>query len=264
MTEMQSVQKAFQAFVDRRKPLRVTALAGAGLSAASGIPTFRGAGGLWRTFDAMSLATPEAFEADPSRAWLFYEYRRRKAAASSPNAAHLALAQLAARQPEFTLITQNVDGLSGRAMQEEASARILEMHGSIFRVKCTRCQDTHVNTKMPICDALADAEFYIDPSVPEPKIPAEELPRCERVRRGKSCGGLLRPGVVWFGEMPEHLDEIDDVLRRTDLLLVVGTSSVVRRIRSIIAEADGLAGLPGRVICGQSASWRCQDCSVQS
>lgn len=215
----------------------ITVVAGAGLSAASGIPTFRGAGGFWRRYDAMSLARPEAFAESPSRVWQFYEYRRRKALAAKPNDAHRALARFA--DPEqrravapncrsFSFITQNVDGLSSRALAEAEQSQspqrspIYEMHGSIAEPYCTRCNDIAPQyDDVPIVPALADIVEVVDTSGPEAGIPSGDLPHCA------SCGGMLRPGVVWFGEMPRYLDEIDAILRKTELLLVVGTSSTV-------------------------------------
>jgi NAD-dependent deacetylase len=187
----------------------IAVLTGAGISAESGIPTFRGAGGLWKSHRAEELATPEAFVRDPELVWEFYNYRRRLIAEATPNPAHVALVKLESRVRDFGLITQNVDGLHARA----GSKRVWEIHGSIWRVRCTRC----------------GAEF--DKS--GEWLP--ERPSCER------CGGLLRPGVVWFGEglPPEVWKEAVEVVRRCDVLLVIGTSSLVQ-------PAASLAGLARR------------------
>jgi NAD-dependent deacetylase len=143
----------------------VCVLTGAGISAESGIPTFRGAGGLWRQFRAEDLATPRAFAQDPKLVWEWYEWRRGLIAAVQPNAGHFALAELEQRSTRFTLVTQNVDGLHRLA----GSRNVLEIHGSIWRVRCTGCSfEQH------------------DGRVPLPEVP----PRCER------CGSMLRPGVV--------------------------------------------------------------------
>ncbi|KAI0334726.1 DHS-like NAD/FAD-binding domain-containing protein [Cubamyces sp. BRFM 1775] len=224
----------------------IIAVAGAGLSAASGIPTFRGAGGLWRKYNAMGLATPQAFHANPSRVWQFYHYRREKALAAQPNPGHLALAMFSipslrhtlAPGSEFTLITQNVDGLSRRALEQIAATHpelaeevrspavqdsVLEMHGRLFDVVCTNeaCQHREHNASSPICPALAGTENVFAKDEPEPHIDEADLPRCSK------CGSLARPGVVWFEEMPWHLDRIDELLEKADLCIVVGTSSTV-------------------------------------
>lgn len=237
----------------------IIAVAGAGLSAASGIPTFRGQGGLWRRYDAMSLATPEAFEKDPSLVWQFYNYRRHayvpafpfnlqfsmdvlRAAKAKPTAAHMALAHFSipqvrdriAKDSSFTLITQNVDGLSsalsGRALDIVQYAKrvpaqqppaILEMHGRLFDVQCSVCEYTELNLDTPICESLAGTAELVENTVTDPTIPVESLPKCSK------CSSLARPGVVWFGEMPQYLDEIDKLVMDADLCIVVGTSSTV-------------------------------------
>ncbi|KAJ6500556.1 sirtuin 5 [Mycena sanguinolenta] len=224
-----------------RSSKKIIAVCGAGLSAASGIPTFRGAGGMWRKYDAMSLATPEAFDENPSLVWQFYHYRREKARAAEPNAAHKALAvfsipsyrKIVAPDAEFTIITQNVDGLSVKAMnqvlEEEGDpkptgiASLLEMHGRIFDVNCTSrfCKHVEYNTSSPICAALAGTEDAVEAGTIDAEIPKDKLPRCSK------CNALARPGVVWFGEQPKYLPEIDKLIAAADLCLVIGTSSTV-------------------------------------
>jgi len=220
----------------------IIAVAGAGLSAASGIPTFRGSGGMWRKYDAMSLATYSAFLSSPSRVWQFYHYRREKALAAQPNAAHVALAKFSiesirkeiAPEATFTLITQNVDGLSTRALEAVQSAQpvsepppsqpqILEMHGRVFDVLCDSRKCMHCETipRSPICPALAGTEELVESGVIEPTINKADLPRCSK------CGELARPGVVWFGEEPRHIPAIQREVDRATLCLVVGTSSTV-------------------------------------
>ncbi|KAJ7168274.1 DHS-like NAD/FAD-binding domain-containing protein [Mycena crocata] len=222
----------------------IIAVCGAGLSAASGIPTFRGAGGMWRKYDAMSLATPEAFEENPSLVWQFYHYRREVALAAQPNAAHMALAMfslpwrrkvMTPNAAEFAIITQNVDGLSVKAKDVvlkkqakgvsdfQATSPLLEMHGRIFDVACTSktCGHVEYNTSSPICPALAGAEKEVEAGSLDRNIPESELPRCSK------CNALARPGVVWFGEMPQELERIDKLVDAADLCLVVGTSSTV-------------------------------------
>jgi NAD-dependent protein deacetylase/lipoamidase len=190
---------------------RVAVLTGAGVSAESGIPTFRGAGGLWRSFRAEDLATPQAFAKDPKLVWEWYDWRRGLIAAAQPNAAHRALAELERRKDNFTLITQNVDGLHDRA----GSRNVLKVHGDIWTLRCTGCGAEREERSTPL---------------------AEIPPRC-------SCGALERPGVVWFGEgLPSGVwQRAQDAAGRADVLLVIGTSALVY-------PAAGLAGLARRVI----------------
>jgi len=179
-----------------RKARRVFVLTGAGVSAESGVPTFRGAGGLWRTFKPEDLATPQAFERDPKLVWEWYDWRRGLVAKAEPNPAHRALAALDATK-EVTIATQNVDGLH----QLAGSRRVLELHGSIWTLCCIACEEKRDDRTSPL-----------------PELP----PIC-------ACDGLLRPGVVWFGE------PLDDLVfaaalrdaRAFDVTLVVGTSAVV-------------------------------------
>ena len=172
-------------------------LTGAGISAESGVPTFRGPGGLWRNRRPEELATPAAFARDPLQSWEWYNWRRGVIATVEPNAGHQALARIEERSPRFTLVTQNVDGLHDRA----GSRNILKVHGDIWTLRCTRC-----------------ARAWRDPRPALPELP----PRCE-------CGALARPGVVWFGEgLPEDAwRESVAAARACDVLLVVGTSAVV-------------------------------------
>lgn len=224
---------------------RILALCGAGLSAASGLPTFRGAGGLWRNHKSTSLATPAAFEANPSLVWLFYAWRRHMALNAKPNKAHYALAELAAYKANFLCLTQNVDGLSPRAGHPASALRCL--HGNLLDVKCSNESCDYLepnNLKDPLCPALAPAaEDYppdetmplLDPNVPPPQIKPEDLPQCPQ------CKSLLRPGVVWFGEaLPEGmLEEVDAWVRRgnIDVMLVVGTAATVHPACDYIWEA---------------------------
>jgi NAD-dependent deacetylase len=176
---------------------RLLVLTGAGVSAESGVPTFRGPQGLWRDFRPEELATPEAFERDPALVWAWYDSRRQAVARVAPNAAHHALAALEARASEFLLSTQNVDGLHTVA----GSRRVVELHGTLWRLRCVACR--------------AESE---DRRTPLPTLP----PRC-------ACGGLLRPGVVWFGEgLPQDaLYQSFAAAKTAEVVLVVGTSSVV-------------------------------------
>jgi NAD-dependent deacetylase len=181
----------------------VTVLTGAGVSAESGVPTFRGEEGLWKNFRAEELATPEAFERDPATVWEWYDYRRQIIAGKEPNPAHHAITRLDTAFPDFLLITQNVDGLHARA----GTRRIAELHGNLFRVRCTRDGVVSENLEVPLTE-----------------IP----PGCE-------CGSLLRPDVVWFGEgLPrEEFDRAFSAAEACKLMLVVGTSAVVQPAASI-------------------------------
>ncbi|XP_063843209.1 NAD-dependent protein deacylase sirtuin-5, mitochondrial-like isoform X2 [Scylla paramamosain] len=195
---------------------------GAGVSAESGVPTFRGDGGLWRTWRAQDLASPSAFARDPSLVWEFYHYRRELMATKHPNPAHLAIAEaeqrLTAEGRRLVVITQNIDELHKKAGSKE----VLELHGSLFRTECTKCQEIRPNTDSPICASLA-GKGAPDPNAVNARIPESELPRCQK------CSGLLRPNVVWFGEGLDNnvLQKAGDELDTCDLCLVVGTSSVV-------------------------------------
>ena len=187
---------------------RITVLTGAGVSAASGVPTFRGPGGLWRNRQAQQLATPEAFEHDPSLVWEWYAWRRQVISGCAPNAAHQAIARWSER-PGFTLVTQNVDGLHERA----GTRNVIRYHGSIWTLKCSgRC----------------GAPDWDDLRVPLDPLP----PRCPR------CGALARPGVVWFGEpIPPRALREADAATACDVFLSVGTSSVVYPAAGLIAAA---------------------------
>ena len=179
----------------------IVALTGAGISAESGIPTFRGKDGLWRNFSAQALATPEAFRRDPKLVWEWYDWRRCLIRKAEPNAGHRALAELerrqATRRGSFILITQNVDGLHDRAGNEST----LKLHGDIWVVRCVGCGEERRNEETPL----------------------EELPpRC-------GCGAWLRPGVVWFGEeLPRGVwERAVEACSRAKILLVIGTSAMV-------------------------------------
>ena len=171
-------------------------LTGAGISAESGLATFRGSGGLWNGYRVEQVATPEAWEKDPGLVWRFYSMRRRDALKAQPNAAHLALASMEqALGNRFFLCTQNVDDLHERA----GSVRLHHMHGSLFASRCIACN-------LP----FADQRTYDD-----------ELPLCGM------CGAPIRPHIVWFGEIPLEMDHIYQELGRATQLLVVGTSGAV-------------------------------------
>ena len=174
---------------------RVVVLTGAGVSAESGVPTFRDAGGLWEQHRIEDVATPEAFLRDPVLVWRFYSARRRQAGAVQPNPAHLALARLGAEiGSDLFLCTQNVDPLHERA----GSRGVHHMHGELLSTRCSEC----------------DREPFHDEAL------YDEPPRC-------GCGALLRPDVVWFGEVPIGLPRIFAALEECDLFVTVGSSGAV-------------------------------------
>uniref|UniRef100_A0A914WYQ1 NAD-dependent protein deacylase n=2 Tax=Plectus sambesii TaxID=2011161 RepID=A0A914WYQ1_9BILA len=210
-------------FRSRLKTARhIVVLTGAGISAESGIPTFRGAGGLWRKYEATRLATPQAFAANPALVWEFYHYRREVCLSKEPNDAHRAIAEcqkrLASEGKDLTVITQNVDDLHHRA----GTTGVLQLHGSLYRVRCTSCKKVWDDRNSPICEALAD-KGAPDPDTLDAEVAKEDLPHCP------TCGGLARPHIVWFGENldPKVLDATQRYLDECDLCLVIGTSSVV-------------------------------------
>ena len=189
----------------------VAVLTGAGVSAESGVPTFRGNNGLWKQRRAEDLATPGAFARNPQLVWEWYDWRRSVLAKANPNPGHYALAELEKRVSNFTLITQNVDGLHELA----GSHNVLRLHGSIWRVRCLGCNNERFDRRIPF-----------------PEIP----PKCE-------CGGTLRPGVVWFGEaLPQDVwQAAENAARTAELFLVIGTSAVVYPAAGLaqIAKSSG-------------------------
>ncbi|MCV6638728.1 NAD-dependent deacylase [Candidatus Albibeggiatoa sp. nov. NOAA] len=186
----------------------IVVFTGAGISAESGVPTFRDAQtGLWAKYDPLELATPEAFQRDPKLVWEWYAWRREKINHVKPNAGHLALVELAQQVPQFTLITQNVDGLH----QQAGSQNVIELHGNIHRIKCANKQNVVENWQQ------------LDGSPPECPL----------------CGDHLRPDIVWFGEaLP--VDAISNAFaaaEQCDVLFSIGTSSLVQPAASIPLEA---------------------------
>jgi NAD-dependent deacetylase len=184
---------------------RVFVLTGAGISAESGLATFRGSGGLWEGERVEDVASPGGWKRDPERVWRFYSLRRKKAAQAKPNPAHFALADLEQRLGErFFLCTQNVDNLHELA----GSKNLVHMHGELFQSRCDSCER----------DPFADGNLY--------ETEAEHL-RCE-------CGGRIRPNIVWFGEVPIHMERIIEELQLCTVMLVVGTSGVVQPAASFV------------------------------
>jgi NAD-dependent protein deacetylase/lipoamidase len=196
-----------------RNARTIVVLTGSGVSAASGIPTFRGDDGLWRTFRAEELATPEAFAHDPKTVWEWYDWRRTTIASSQPNAAHTVLAKWSQR-PGFTLITQNVDGLHQRAGL--SPARVIEIHGTMRQVVCLSCGE-----QAPTERALARVRA------------GEADPPC------RSCGGILKTATVSFGQplMSADLARAQAAARRCDMMLAVGTKLSVWPIAGVVPVA---------------------------
>nr|1M2J_A Chain A, Silent Information Regulator 2 [Archaeoglobus fulgidus] len=182
----------------------LVALTGAGVSAESGIPTFRGKDGLWNRYRPEELANPQAFAKDPEKVWKWYAWRMEKVFNAQPNKANQAFAELERLGVLKCLITQNVDDLHERA----GSRNVIHLHGSLRVVRCTSCNNS----------------FEVESA---PKIPP--LPKCDK------CGSLLRPGVVWFGEMlpPDVLDRAMREVERADVIIVAGTSAVVQPAASL-------------------------------
>jgi NAD-dependent deacetylase len=202
-----------RAAAELRKAKKVAVLTGAGVSAESGVPTFRAADGLWEGHRIEDVATPEGFRRDPKLVWRFYNARRENVGKVKPNPGHFALAKLEERFGDaFALATQNVDGLHKAA----GSIRVLELHGSLYRTRCTGCRRIEDRGLEPLA----------------------ELPECLR------CGALLRPDIVWFHEMlPDKVwEEAQVAAALCDVLLVVGTSAVVHPAASLIPIArNGIA-----------------------
>jgi NAD-dependent deacetylase len=178
--------------------MRILVITGAGVSAESGIPTFRGKNGYWRNLDPAKLATPEAFARGPELVWQWYRERRERVRAAKPNAAHEAITRLSVLVPAFLLVTQNVDDLHART--GIAKEKIVQIHGDIFVTRCSRCGEQEPD-----------------------RAENEELPRCP------ACGAMMRPGVVWFGEQldPAKIDMVERFLDGgpCDLVIVAGTTA---------------------------------------
>jgi NAD-dependent deacetylase len=194
-----------------REATSVAVLTGAGVSAESGVPTFRSGNGLWKQYRPEELATPAAFAHNPKLVWEWYDWRRSLIAEAKPNPGHYALAEAESRARKFTLITQNVDGLHELA----GSRNVLRLHGSIWNLRCTKCKQEREDRQTPLA-----------------QIP----PLCE-------CGGMMRPGVVWFGEpLPEKIwQQAEAAAREADLFLLIGTSAMVYPAAGLapIAKSSG-------------------------
>ncbi len=190
---------------------KIAVLTGAGISAESGVPTFRGESGLWKNYKPQELATPRAFGKDPRLVWEWYNWRREIIHPLEPNKGHRFIAELEMNTSSFTLITQNIDGLH----QKAGSKNCVELHGNIWRVRCVR-----------------EGKIFELFDVPLKEIP----PQCE-------CGSILRPDVVWFGESldPEVMSIAHNAVRNCDFMMVVGTSAVVQPAASfpLVAKQNG-------------------------
>lgn len=208
-------------------------LTGAGISAESGVPTFRGNEGLWKEYKPEDLATPEAFARDPKLVWEWYNWRRELIKKAQPNAAHRALVKLEIRIAHFTLITQNVDGLHDLA----GSGKILKLHGDIWRLRCMSCGANWPDRRASL-----------------PKLP----PHC-------ACGGVARPGVVWFGEpLPEGMmKEAEHAAAAAKVFLVIGTSAMVHPAASLVPYAKQAGAKVVEINTEPSAVSNMVDCVLQ-
>jgi NAD-dependent deacetylase len=202
------VESATEAVRRSLRTGRIVAFTGAGVSAESNVPTFRGAGGLWRNYSPERLATPQAFLSDPRLVWEWYDWRRGLIHAAQPNPGHLALSEMQRRAPgRFTLVTQNTDGLHERAGSQD----VVKLHGDIWLLQCTRCGREERNEQVPM----------------------NPLPPLCR------CGGIQRPGVVWFGEMlpDDQWERARRAARTAEVFMAIGTSAVVHPAAGLVLVA---------------------------
>jgi NAD-dependent deacetylase len=204
--------------------MRALVLTGAGVSAESGIPTFRARDGYWRNLDPAKLATPEAFARDPELVWEWYRERRERIRNARPNAAHEAIAKLAQHADEFLLVTQNVDDLHARA--GTPAEKMVQIHGDIFVTRCSRCdfaeRGSGGSPEPPDARAVQPRSGRLRSIAPTSENNVG-LPRCP------DCHALMRPGVVWFGEQlpPNELQRVENFLDRgaCDIVIVAGTTA---------------------------------------
>ncbi|MEM7009450.1 MAG: NAD-dependent deacylase [Thermodesulfobacteriota bacterium] len=202
MSELE--EKIAQAREEIEKATQIVVLTGAGISAESGVPIFRGEEGLWQNYRPEELATPDAFWKDPKLVWEWYDWRRNAVKDAKPNPGHYALVELAQNVQKMTLITQNIDGLH----QMAGSQDVIEMHGNIWQIRCTKCGEIEQSFEVPL---------------------SELPPKC------KSCGELGRPNVVWFGEMIDMsvIDAALSAIEQSQVMLIIGTSGVVEPAASM-------------------------------
>jgi NAD-dependent deacetylase len=222
---------------------RVLVLTGAGVSAESGIPTFRGKDGYWRNLNPAKLATPEAFAKDPGLVWEWYRERRQRIRNAQPNPAHKAIAKLAQHAQEFLLVTQNVDDLHARA--GSSKEKMVQIHGDIFVTRCSRCDFRRRDYEHDHEHAHESEDINV--------------PRCPR------CEGLMRPGVVWFGEqLPRNeLRRVENYLERgpCDFVIVAGTTATFGYIidwavRAIASDGELVEVNPEETPLSQVATQR--------
>jgi NAD-dependent deacetylase len=220
-----------------KRDTRITVMTGAGVSAASGVPTFRGPDGLWKTFRPESLATAEAFQRDPKLVWEWYDWRRQVVSTKTPNRAHEVLAAWSKRYPSFRLITQNVDGLHERA----GTGDVIRFHGSIWEVQCwNKCNSS--------------PSRWWDETIPFTQIP----PKCPH------CDGLIRPGVVWFGEGidPDVRHRATEALD-CDVFFTIGTSSLVYPAAALVHAAKERGAYTVEINVESTPSSRSLDLALQ-
>lgn len=220
---MNAIEQTAERLAERlRDGGKLTILTGAGVSAESGVPTFRDMGGLWRNFDIMEVATPEAFARNPELVHSFYNERREKLPTVSPNAAHRAIAKLEETLgSRLVLITQNVDDLHERG----GSTRVWHMHGELLKIRCAGCR--------VVIDWVA---------------PLSTSDACDR------CGGRMRPHIVWFGEIPFHMDDVIPEALECEAFMSVGTSGVVYPAAGFAAQAQARGALTVEVNLERTAS----------
>jgi NAD-dependent deacetylase len=238
--------KAFASWYKRRYNMRIFVITGAGISAESGIPTFRGKDGYWRNFDPAKLATPEAFARDPKLVWEWYRERRQRIRDAKPNAAHAAITRLSMLTGEFLLLTQNVDDLHARAGLPRE--KIVQIHGDIFVTRCSRCDFSR-----------SEPEHGYGPlfmSASSDNATGQKLGRFKRssfneiehteLSRCPECNALMRPAVVWFGEQldPRKIDMVENYLAGgpCDFVIVIGTTAFFGYIVDWAVRARGENG----------------------
>ena len=215
--DFQSKKFAFQEVLQNCKNIVISS--GAGISAESGIETFRGHGGIWEKLKPEELATFSAFMKNPAIVWEFYNYRRKIVDSVQPNEAHMALSRFEKKWLEsggnFSIITQNVDGLHRRA----GSKIVHEIHGNIERMKCSKCDYKGESLDIEVTEKFRESGKNKE-GILNPEITSDDLPKCPE------CNALLRPDIVWFGEMldSEVLRNVGDAIATADMFITVGTS----------------------------------------
>ena len=227
--------------------MRVLVLTGAGVSAESGIPTFRGRGGYWRNLDPTKLATPEAFARDPELLWQWYRERRERIRKAQPNAAHEAIARLAQHMDDFLLVTQNVDDLHARA--GVAAEKMVQIHGDILVTRCSRCDFLYSGrggSPEPPSARPVQSESGRMRSIAATSENDFGVPKCPQ------CHALMRPGVVWFGEqLPwSELQRVEDYLHggACEVVIVAGTTATFGYIINWALRASRDVGAEGRAV----------------